>query len=38
LQTNKRPLWRCPGGREKGSQNVKTIERTLAEHGARRGW
>jgi hypothetical protein len=38
LVTNKRLLWLASTGRAQGSKNVKTIERELAEHGARRGW
>lgn len=38
LLSNKRLLWRCPGGRKKGVPNVKTVERKLTEYGARRGW
>lgn len=38
LKANSLPLWKCPGGRRAGTRNKKTIERELAEHGARRGW
>lgn len=38
LVGNKLRLWKWHQGRNFGSRNRKTIERELAEHGARRGW